>query len=280
MAAGGKLRAAGANVHLGSLADVGGPARIAGANIVVDGHLRGDAEIDGAIVTINGIVDGKLSVNAQRLVVGPQAVLGNGLFVRSLSEPEIDGGARITGDVTRERPVDWLNGLPPVTPPVFAGLFAASIILIGIVFLIFARSTFAEAVDHVRFRPLGSVLFGIVTVLLLIILAGLLMGTLIGFGLGLGLVLLLPIVCVLAQPVAVAGILGWVFGRRAPTFGVPRLLIFLIVGALLVAFAAIIPVTGPWIVLVAFVFGLGGVLRAMLWRFRRAKPVPLAVGQI
>ena len=42
---------------------------------------------------------------------------------------------------------------------------------------------------------------------------------------------------------------------------------YVIVGALVIAFAGIIPFTGPWIVLAVLLFGLGGVLRAVLWRF-------------
>jgi hypothetical protein len=103
------------------------------------------------------------------------------------------------------------------------------------------------------------------------VLAALLMATGIGFPLGIALLLVLPIVCVLGMPVAAAGIVGWIFGRDIPWLGVGRLLIFLIAGALVIAFAGIIPVTGAWIVLAALVFGFGGLLRAVLWRFRMAR---------
>jgi len=131
--------------------------------------------------------------------------------------------------------------------------------------------TFGEAVDHMRFRPLSSALFGIVTKVIVVVLAVVLMATGIGFPFGVALLLVLPIVCVLGMSVAAAGIVGWIFGRDLPWLGVGRLLIFLIGGALVIAFAGIIPVTGPWIVLAALVFGFGGLLRAVLWRFRIAR---------
>jgi hypothetical protein len=267
-AAGRSLRAAGANVRIGPLTTIGGSLSAAGANVVFDGQVTGDAELAGAVVTFNGRANGSVRVHAERLIVGPQAVIGGGLLVRSLSEPQIDPGAAITGEVVRERPGDWFDDLPGASTPMIAAAFAAAIILAGIVFLIFARNTYGEAVDHVRFRPLSSVLFGILAKIILVILAVILMATFIGLPLGIALLLLLPILGVLGMPVAAAGILGWIFGRDTPWLGVGRLLLFLIVGALVIAFAGIIPVTGPWIVLAALVFGFGGLLRALLWRFR------------
>ncbi len=271
-AAGGSLRAAGANVRIGPLTTVGGDLSAAGANVVFDGQVTGDAEFAGAVVTFNGRANGRVRVHAERLIVGPQAVIGGGLLVRSLSEPHIDPGAAITGEVVRERPGEWFDDLPETSTPIVAAVFAAAIILAGIVFLIFARNVFGEAVNHVRFRPLSSALFGIVTKVLLVLVAAILMATVIGIPLGIALLLVLPVVCVLGMPVAAAGIVGWIFGRSVPWIGAGRLLLFLIVGALVIAFAGIIPVTGGWIVLAALIFGFGGFLRAVLWRFRIAAP--------
>jgi hypothetical protein len=145
------------------------------------------------------------------------------------------------------------------------------VILWGIVFLIFARNTYSEAVNHVRFRPLSTLLYGVVAVFIIVLLAALLMATVIGFGLGFALLLVMPIVFVLGQPVAAAGITGWIFGRRFETLGAGRLFVYLVIGALAITFAGLIPVTGPWIVAVAVIFGVGGFLRAVLWRFRTAR---------
>jgi hypothetical protein len=122
------------------------------------------------------------------------------------------------------------------------------------------------------------VLYGIVSLAVLLVLAALLMATIVGFALGLALLLLLPAIFVLSQPVAAAGIVGWIFGRTVPRLGVTRLVLFLILGALVIAFAGIIPFTGPWIVAVVFVFGLGGVFRAALWRFRRGRATDQTFG--
>ena len=268
---GSNLRAAGANVRIGPLTTVGGELSAAGASVVVDGQVSGDVELAGAVVTFNGKANGRVRVHAERLIVGPQAVIGGGLLVRSLSEPQIDPAASITGEVVRETPGEWFDDMPEASTPIVAGFFAAAIILTGIVFLLFGRNAFGEAVDHMRFRPLSSALFGIVTKVIVVVLAVVLMATGIGFPFGVALLLVLPIVCVLGMSVAAAGIVGWIFGRDLPWLGVGRLLIFLIGGALVIAFAGIIPVTGPWIVLAALVFGFGGLLRAVLWRFRIAR---------
>ena len=271
VAAGGSVRAAGASVRLGPLTSIDGTLSAAGASVSFDGRAGGEIKLAGAAVTLNGRADGNVSVHAERLIVGPQAVVTGNLFVRSLSEPEIDPGAQIAGEVIIEKPGDWFDQVPEASAPVVAAVFALSIFVVGLVFLIFARSAYREAVDHVRFRPLSTVLYGIISVLVLLVLAALLMATIVGFALGVALLLVLPMILVLSQPVAAAGIVGWILGRTVPRLGVTRLVLFLILGALVIAFAGIIPFTGPWIVVVVFVFGLGGVFRAVLWRFRTVR---------
>lgn len=269
--AGGNMKAAGANVRIGPLTEIGGTLRVLGANVVFDGHVAGDARLAGAIVTLNGQADGDVSVHAERLVVGPRAVIAGTLLVRSLSDPEIDPAAQIAGEVVVEKPGNWFDDVPGPSAPIVAGVFALAIFIIGLVFTIFARNTFGEAVDHVRFRPLSTILYGFASLLGLFLITALLFATVVGIGLGAALVLLLPAIIVLAQPVAAAGMVGWIFGRTVPRLEVPRLLLFLVVGALVIAFAGIIPITGPWIVFAVFLFGIGGVFRAVLWRFRASR---------
>jgi len=271
VAAGGSVRAAGANVRLGPLTSVAGTLWAAGASVSFDGRAGGDVNLAGAAVTLNGHAEGDVSVHAERLIVGPQAIVTGNLFVRSLSEPEIDPAAQISGEVIVEKPGDWFDQVPEASPPVVAAVFALSIFVVGLVFLIFARSTYGEAVDHFRFRPISTVLYGIVALFVLLVLAALLMATIVGFALGVALLLLLLAISVLSQPVAAAGVIGWIFGRNVPRLGVTRLVLFLILGALVIAFAGIIPFTGPWIVAAVLLFGLGAVFRAVLWRFRRVR---------
>jgi len=83
--------------------------------------------------------------------------------------------------------------------------------------------------------------------------------------------LLLPIVLVLGHATAVTGIVGWLLGRNVPRLGITRLLFYLILGALVVGLAGIIPFTGTGIVLVVMIFGVGAFLRAVLWRFRQTR---------
>jgi cytoskeletal protein CcmA (bactofilin family) len=270
---GGALRAAGASVRIGPLADVGGTVEAAGANLVFEGHAAGSADFGGAIVTLNGRIDGPVTVHAERLIVGPQAVLGGTLLVRSIRDPQIDPAATISGEVLREQPpASWLEQLPAINDPSLAGIFAVSVIFSGLVLMIFARNTFSEAVDHFRFRPVQSLIFGIFASLVLLGLAIILMVTLIGFPLGFSLLLLFPVAKVLALPVAAAGLIGWVAARRTVWLGTGSLLFFLITGAIILGGVLLIPVTGIWIVLVLYLFGFGAFLRATLWRFRIIRP--------
>jgi cytoskeletal protein CcmA (bactofilin family) len=265
------LSAAGASVHIGSFTDVGGNLRAAGASIVFDGRVDGGAEFAGAVVTFNGSSNGSVSVHAESLIVGPEAVIGGDLVVRSLAQPQIDPGASIAGAVVLAGPGEWFDDMPEMSLPIIGLAFAAAAFVIGLIFLIFARNSFGEAVDHVRFRPISSVLYGILSLVVLAVVASVLMGTVVGLGLGIALLLLLPIIFVLGYAVAATGIVGWLFGRSVPRLGAGRLLLFLIIGSLAIGFAGIIPFTGPGIVLFLLIFGVGGFLRAVLWRFRTSR---------
>jgi hypothetical protein len=161
--------------------------------------------------------------------------------------------------------------MPDLSLPIIGLAFAAAAFVIGLIFLIFARNSFGEAVDHVRFRPISSALYGLLSLVVLAVVASILMGTVVGLGLGIALLLLLPIIFVLGYTVAAVGIVGWLFGRSIPRLGVGRLLLFLIIGSLAIGFAGIIPFTGPGIVLFLLIFGVGGFLRAVLWRFRTSR---------
>lgn len=271
LAAGGNLRAAGASVRIGALSDIKGDISAAGASVVFDGQVAGDARFAGAVVTINGPIGGAVTVHAERLIVGPRAVIAGDLLVRSLVDPTIDPGAAITGKIVHESPGRWFDDLPEVSAAIVAAAFAVSVLLSGVILLIFARNTYGEAVDHVRFRPVSSALYGILAVIVLFAMSAILMVTIVGIGLGIALLLLLPAVFVVSQPVAAAGIVGWLFGRGNPRLGIPSLILFLVFGGLVIGFSGLIPFTGPWIVLATMIFGIGGFLRATLWRFRSAR---------
>lgn len=266
----GRLRVAGANVRVGALSDIGGSLSAAGANVVFDGHVTGDAEFSGAVVTFNGRADGSVTVYAETLIVGPLASITGDLFVQSLSKPTISPDV-VGGTTILTGPGPWFDDLPEKSIGMVAAAVAAAAFLAGLLFLMFARNTFGEAVDHVRFRPISSVVYGAVSILVLMLLAALLMSTVVGLGLGVALLLLLPVILVLGHTVAVTGIMGWILRRRAPRLGVIGLLFFLIIGAAVFGLVWIIPLTGPWIVLVATIFGAGGLLRAVLWRFRSVR---------
>ncbi len=270
---GGALSAAGASLRIGPLSDIAGVLKAAGASLIFEGHVTGPADFAGAVVTLNGRLDGPVTVHAERLIVGPQAVLGGTLLVRSIRDPQIDPAATIAGEVLREQPpARWLEKIPAINDPALAGIFALSVVLSGVLLLIFARNTFSEAVDHFRFRPLPSLLYGIVATLVILAVSILLMATLIGFPLGFSLLLLFPAVKVLALPVAAAGLIGWVAARRSVWLGTGSLLFFLVAGAIVLGGILLIPVTGLWIVLVLYLFGFGAFLRATLWRFRIIRP--------
>jgi hypothetical protein len=209
----GSVRAAGAQVRLdtevgrnltiaagrvlvGRGARVTGNAYLVGGAIRLDGAVGQLVRIAGSDVVINGHVAGDVLVEARRLTLGPAAVIDGDLRYR-LSRGEdmvVEAGARVEGQVLPlgRRPGAWirwaLRGLR------ILGFLIAGVIVVG---LLPGLSLAAER--RIRVRPFASFGGGLLVLLLVPVLLALLAITIIGVPLAvyLALVYLAPIVVAL-----------------------------------------------------------------------------------
>jgi len=97
---GGELVVAGGNVMVGVGTIVGGDAYLAGNQVSVDGGLLGSAKIYGQTVTLNGPVAKDLFIRAQKIVIGPKAIVGGNLNYQSAQPAQISGSAHVAGQTT------------------------------------------------------------------------------------------------------------------------------------------------------------------------------------
>ena len=135
------------------------------------------------------------------------------------------------------------------------------------------RGAFEDALAHATFRPLSSGLIGLVTLIVLPIVAALLMATLIGFSFGLALLLLIPFLLV-GGPHGGGDLhrrLDLRPDRRAA--GAGRLFLYLLAGAIVMALVWLIPWAGPTIVWLAILVGTGAWFRSVWSRLRRRSAV-------
>jgi hypothetical protein len=145
-----------------------------------------------------------------------------------------------------------------------AGTILAAAILIGA-----GRGAFEDALRHATLRPFSSGLIGLVSLVLLPVIAAVLMATIIGLSFGLALLLLMPFLAVAGHTVVATCIGVWIFDRTGEPRSYGRLLVYALAGALLVALVWLIPWAGCALVVLAIVIGTGAWVRSLWSRLRR-----------
>ncbi len=94
---GGDLAAIGNNIRVVENTSIGGDALLAGGTIVLSAPVSGKINISGADVTLNGKIEGDANVVADRLTIGPNALINGKLVYKSVREAVIDENAKILG---------------------------------------------------------------------------------------------------------------------------------------------------------------------------------------
>ncbi len=276
---GGAIHVGGGQVSIGPQAVATGIIRIGGGTITFDGRAEGGARLTGGSVRVNGNVTGNLVVEGGRIIIGPTAVVSGDVVVRSLNEPTVDPNANIAGTVRLEAPSTWWDqAMFESWPFRFAvALFvAASTFVTGIVLMLLGRGTFEDATTLARMKVVSSFLIGLISLILLPIVAIALMVTVAGIPAGLALLFAIPILIVVSYAVAATGLADLVFNRPRAPRAAARTVIFLIVGSIFLGLISLIPVAGPVIILVLLIVGAGAFLRSArrrARRWRRASPV-------
>ena len=263
------VKAGAASIEFGPASDIAGRLTAGAANIVVAGKIGGPVHLGGATVTFNGQAAGDVTLEGGRVKVGPTAVIGGNLVVRSLTTPDIAEGAKITGEVIVQKPSLWWLMPRWAWKAIFAAAIAAGTVLAGIILIWTARGAFEDGLAHAAFRPLSSGLIGLVTLIILPIVASLLMATLIGLSFGIALLLVIPFLIVAGHTVVATGIGVWIFDRTGEPRSAGRLFLYLLAGAIVMALVWMIPWAGPTLVWLAILVGTGAWFRSVWSRLRR-----------
>lgn len=264
-----RVEAGAASIEFGPATDIAGRLSAAAANVVVAGKIGGAVHLGGATVTFNGQAGGNVVLDGGRVTVGPTAVIGGNLVVRSLTTPDIAQGAKITGKTIIQEPALWWLVPRWMWRAIFAAVMAAGTVLAAVILFSAARGAFEDALAHATFRPLSSGLIGLVTLFLLPIVATLLMATLIGLSFGIALLLVIPFLVVAGHTIAATCVGVWIFDRTGEPRSAGRLFLYLLAGAIVLALVWMIPWAGPTIVWLAILVGTGAWIRSVSARLRR-----------
>ena len=243
---------AGGNVALDSTAVIARNAYLVGGNVQVNGTVREGLSASGGTIILNGVVGRNVEVAGGALTIGPHAQIAGNLRYRvSAGKVHIDPAARISGTVTA-LPVSnrWF---------VWHWLWMLGFLVVGIVVVALVPRFAAEAAEILRERPGRSALVGLGWIILVPIAIIIAAVTVIGLPLALlTTAVYVVLICLGRIPLAVW--LGQrVLGARART-GRQGVLLNFLVGGLILLVVGLVPVIGPWAMLIATLLGLGTLL--------------------
>jgi cytoskeletal protein CcmA (bactofilin family) len=267
------IEASAATLELSSGASIAGLAKIDAARAMLAGIVSGKLDLRSQSARLEGTFTGPVEITGFDIVIGPSARFASNVTIYSSAEPRIDPAALIKGKLQirplRDSPMMLAyqdRGI--VARAQIALLMAAGALLAGLFFLWLGRGVVEDSIDEFVERTGWSGLAGVLTLIFLPVLVGLLAVTLVGAPLGLFLLMALPLMLLLGLAAAGFGIGEFLLNRTGePRSGGARALM-LLVGLLILALLVLIPYAGPAVVVLATVFGLGAVLRAIRGRLK------------
>lgn len=265
--AGGRVRTRAAN-------RIGGTARIAGGDIVLEGRFAKDLIVAGGVVRLDGEVGGNVNIRAGRITLGPAARIGGSLRYRAETDAEIATGAIVTGGIERipsagrGRDIDAFDiadivaGLITLVIALLAGLGLLVAVLLAVM-----PGVILDASEHLGERPWENLGIGMAFAFLTLPTCFLLMFTVIGLPVAIfiGLVYLAlaaPTFTLLAYRIGT-----WVRGRftdapDAPASWTMRVL-WSLAGLVIVVVACFVPFIGWALVLLGLAASFGALVRQL-----------------
>jgi cytoskeletal protein CcmA (bactofilin family) len=256
-------------------ATVGGDAAVFCGEVGMLGSIAGRFCATGDSVYVNGAVAGDAKIEARSVVLGPKTVIGGALVYSSPSEIVMDSAAVVTGGIER---LPWEERAEDFGAVLFGGFVGALIaklmvFVIGLVAAVLFPRGMVAVSDAMTGRPLASLLYGFLAVILLPVVFIILMITVIGIPLGLIWFALYVVALPVARSVAAIMIgrlilkrqLTWEDGvRTGPMIGQ------LALGMLVLFLLGFIPVLSTLIAIAIILFGFGAIGIAVFRGLKRS----------
>lgn len=184
---GGDLVLVGGKAYITGGSSVGGDLLVLGGELTLEGAVKGRARISGGEIIINGPIDGNLEVQGGRLTIGEKAIIGGNLRFRGPQAPMIAPGAIIQGKTEFIRD-DFGNSRFRYFAHGMGVLAGAAGLLMSLILALVFFGCFKERVRALTHSALTGfwphVGRGLLTLILLPIIALVIMATIIGFPIG------------------------------------------------------------------------------------------------
>lgn len=240
-----------------------------GGVLRVEGDVGRDIRGRTARSVIDGSVGGDIDVASQKLELGSGAVVSGDVLYRSPVEASVGPGAQVSGTVTR---------LPAQSNFVYSVILTLAnlvgflgFLLAGLVALVLLRGSGSRATGAVLTKPIRSLIYGLIAVVVVPVSTVILAATLVGIPLAVLAALIIVASFVVGPVPAIAALGNRVLGRRGGLLGA------FVVGAVLWRFGIwAIPVFGGVLYIVALVWGIGAWIVGFI-DTRRDVDIPLAL---
>jgi len=255
------LAVAGGIITVTDKSSIGGDLLVAAGNLTLNAPVSGSVRIAGGSVVINSRIDGNMSITAKRLVFGPNAEVTGRVTYKGPQEAVVQSGAKVNNlEYIKYQPEKrHLGGI--ITAAFFVRLFAWIIaaLVLSWLFRGFVLST-AERTFRFPWKNLG---IGIITLIIVPIIAFLLLLTFVGYYLAV--LLMLAYILLIAVSLIVAAVaLGYLILRFLVK---PVEVIYwqaIIIGVVVWSLLRLVPIAG-WIITAIIFLMVFGELSGRLW---------------
>lgn len=233
---------------------IGGNALITANNADLQGEILGDLKIKASTITINNVIHGDARIDANRLELGPDALIRGDVEVIGVTIDE----DKVIGEITeteRER-----------APTMLATLLAylsmgILIIIVGLVLIHTTPRYTKNSIARINVKPIISFLIGILVLIITPLVSFFLFITIIGIPVSVFLLLVYALLFLLAV-IYTAIYLGNIVYRLLD--GTPNHSISLFIGTILYFLIFSIPLIGKPIIFVLVMISLGAVTASLL----------------
>jgi hypothetical protein len=258
---GGDVVMFGAQLEVTSSARINGNVIMSGGQLDMRGQVNGDVQGAVGSSTIGGTVTGAVALTTGNLDITNTAIITGPVTVTGKQAASVASGAEVTGGVTHESLNPWGADQGPVQAA-SGGLLRTLWMLVtgGLIVLVAPRVSQALGRNGQRIIP--ALPIGLLSLIVLPIIAIALMATVVGFPAGLMVLTLFGLALYITQAVAGMAIGRFILPRSWNDGSRGFLLLTMTIGILIIALFRFLPVPWVWAGVSAIVtmWGLGAIL--------------------
>jgi len=263
------LNAAAASIVVSQNTKIDDESSLVAASIDFHGTVEDDLNLYADEVIFSGQASDSVTIEGRNVQLGKTAKINGDLIIRSSEKATISPSASITGKVTQTSLEDsefFKQRGDESDGRGFFILLSTSIFLLGLMLVIFLRGFSEQAITTLRFKPVRSLLLGLLVFFGIPLFAFFVMFTIIGIPVGIAIFLLLPFLLILSLTTTSLGISDWLLNKKNESKKTGQRLLLLAVGVILLIIVGFIPLIGGLLIFLALLIGLGAVTVTIITR--------------